>query len=31
MLRQILEWFENAFDTYEDLLDPVDQLLDLTF
>lgn len=31
MLRQILGWFQAAFETYEDLLDPVDRLLDLTF
>lgn len=29
MLRQILEWFEGAFDTYEDLLEPVARLLDI--
>ena len=29
MLRQILEWFEGAFDVYEDLLDPVERLLDI--
>lgn len=29
MLRQILDWFEGAFDTYEDLLDPVERLLDI--
>ncbi len=31
MLRQILEWFEDAFDIYEDLLDPVETLLDIAF
>lgn len=31
LLRQILEWFEHAFDTYEDLLRPVRFLLDLAF
>jgi len=29
MLRQILDWFEGAFDVYEDLLDPVERLLDV--
>lgn len=29
MLRQILDWFEGAFDVYEDLLDPVERLLDI--
>ncbi|MFN0098936.1 MAG: hypothetical protein ACKVS7_09705 [Gemmatimonadaceae bacterium] len=31
MLRQILDWFEDAFDVYEDLLDPVETLLDIVF
>jgi len=31
LLRQILAWFEHAFDTYEDLLDPVEHLLDIAF
>jgi len=31
MLRQILDWFEDAFDMYEDLLDPVETLLDIAF
>lgn len=31
MLRQILDWFEDAFDVYEDLLDPVETLLDIAF
>jgi hypothetical protein len=31
MIRQILEWFEDAFDVYEDLLDPVETLLDIAF
>jgi len=31
MLRQIIDWFEDAFDVYEDLLDPVETLLDIAF
>jgi len=29
MLAQIIEWFEHAFDTYEDLLAPAERLLDI--
>lgn len=29
LLRQIVEWFQDAFDTYEDLLEPADRLLDI--
>ena len=29
MLRQIVEWFEQAFDTFEDLLGPAQRLLDI--
>lgn len=31
VLRQILEWFHQAFDTYEALLRPVARLLDVAF
>ena len=31
MLRQILDWFRDAFALYEDLLDPVKNLLDVVF
>ncbi len=30
MLEQIMRWFDAAFDLYEDLLDPVERLLDRT-
>ncbi|MDH5233501.1 MAG: hypothetical protein OEW77_00985, partial [Gemmatimonadota bacterium] len=31
VLRQVLEWFRHAFETYEALLRPVARLLDIAF
>lgn len=31
LLEHILEWFRDAFDLFEDLMDPVEHLLDIAF